>query len=403
MHRFKKYAMKYLSLFSLLVSVTLLGQNINDEVIEFQAIKAPIQLLPEEQRFYNVTVDSPYNLTTDDVINQSKVDFQKELSDYGDKVAQSEAEYQQKLKDHEEEIKKANEKFKTESDAFEKLTLVERMVIIDQGKKPKLVVPAKPEYYKPQEPKYQDPNLDDYIIVNNQVLASQIVIQGFTRGKNNVEILINIQKVEFQDNAGQSYARQPTKLLVKVNGQEVISENYFQDFEFVSSSPTNNINKPRQEKNYLEKVMTFLNQKLNDTFAFQAENKKIKIEYVKNNKNNYDDLERAHIYVTTNLKKLQADNAAEVNKMAMDNLKKGTDIWLEALKKVNYKDSKALFNAKIGKMIYFNLMRLNVALGNKAEAEKYLNEFQENLVYLKLSYDEERELNQLENAIYKNK
>lgn len=395
--------MKYLSLFSLLVSVTLLGQNINDEVIEFQAIKAPIQLLPEEQRFYNVTVDSPYNLTTDDVINQSKVDFQKELSDYGDKVAQSEAEYQQKLKDHEEEIKKANEKFKTESDAFEKLTLVERMVIIDQGKKPKLVVPAKPEYYKPQEPKYQDPNLDDYIIVNNQVLASQIVIQGFTRGKNNVEILINIQKVEFQDNAGQSYARQPTKLLVKVNGQEVISENYFQDFEFVSSSPTNNINKPRQEKNYLEKVMTFLNQKLNDTFAFQAENKKIKIEYVKNNKNNYDDLERAHIYVTTNLKKLQADNAAEVNKMAMDNLKKGTDIWLEALKKVNYKDSKALFNAKIGKMIYFNLMRLNVALGNKAEAEKYLNEFQENLVYLKLSYDEERELNQLENAIYKNK
>jgi len=40
-------------------------------------------------------------------------------------------------------------------------------------------------------------------------------------------------------------------------------------------------------------------------------------------------------------------------------------------------------------------------MNRKADAEKYLNELQENLIGIKLSYDEQNELKALENEIYK--
>ncbi len=70
-------------------------------------------------------------------------------------------------------------------------------------------------------------------------------------------------------------------------------------------------------------------------------------------------------------------------------MKKGIDIWVETLKKVDFKNEKSDFNSKIGKFIYFNLIRLYLAIDNKAEAEKYLNQMQENLVYIKLSSSED--------------
>lgn len=393
--------MRHLNLLFLLFTFNLFAQGTSTETISFESIKAPEIVMPENQRSFSVKVNSPYNLTADDVVKQHKANFDKELADYDNKVIQSEKEYQDLLAKHDDEVKRANEKFKTESDAFGKLSMIERLAMIDQGKKPVLSVPAKPEYVKPLKPVYEEPNLNDYIIVNNDVLASQISLKGFQRGKNNVDISIEMQQVQFQDNAGQSYAKQPVLVIVKANGEEKLNETYFQEFEFISTSPTNNINKPYQEKMYLEKVMVFLNQKLNDMFAFQGEAKKITLETIKNKKNEYDDLERADIYVATNLKKLQAGNESEVNEMAIQNMKKGTDIWVEVLKKVDYKDSKAKYNAKIAKMLYLNLIRLNVAMNNKKEAEKFLNEMQENLINLKLNYSEEQELNQLERTIYK--
>jgi hypothetical protein len=84
-------------------------------------------------------------------------------------------------------------------------------------------------------------------------------------------------------------------------------------------------------------------------------------------------------------------------------LQKGIDIWTNTLSKIDYKDKKADFNAKIAEFVYFNLIRLNLALGNKKDAEKYLNEMQENMIYMKLSYDDENALKSIENQIYKSK
>jgi len=389
------------TLFFLFLIMAVKAQNISLEQIDFQLLQQPKELIDAANRNYKVMVSSPYNLTADQVIKNAKADHQKALAEYGTVVANSEKEHQEKLKEHNVEVARAKEKFELESAEFKKLSMLERLSMTEQGKNPKLVTPEKPVYYKPQPPVYRDPNLNDYLIVDNKVLASQIGIEGFKPGAGYVDITVDIQPVSFQDNAGQTFINQPTKLVVKVNGQEKINTTFFQDYVFLSSSPSNNVNQPLEEKNHLNRVIKFLNQYLNENYGFTAARKTVKISSVKN-KGKYDDLERADIYVKTNLKKLQP-TLSEMNTTAFANMQKGVDIWVETLGKIEYKNKKADFNADIAQFIYFNLIRLNLALNKKAEAEKYLNQFQENQVYIKLNYDETQELKRLESEIYQSK
>src|SRR5690606_22701123 len=149
----------------------------------------------------------------------------------------------EKLADYEKEVISSKEKFAQESAEFKKLTLLERLAMTDQGKNPKLTTPTKPVYYKPSEPVYRQPNLAEYTIVDNNVLASKININGFTRGAGYIDIALDIKPVAFQDNTGQTFANQPTKLIVKVNGVQKIDETFFKEYAFISAYPTNNINK----------------------------------------------------------------------------------------------------------------------------------------------------------------
>jgi hypothetical protein len=391
------------SCFFLLLNSTLsFAQSISAENIEFDVIKAPKYETEEAQRLFKVTVTSPYNLTANDVIKQSEVDFELELKNYDKVVANSETEYQQKLKNYDSEVETAKKKFTLESDEFKKLSMLERLTMTDQGKNPKLVTPSKPNYIKPAKPVYANPNLNDYIIVNNDVLSTQININGFSRSGNYVDVLVDIKKLTFQDNAGQTFANQPTKVVVKVNGVEKATTTFFQDFKFVSSSPSNNINKPLTEKTFLNDVIATVNKYLNENFGYQTYKSSVKILSVKNKSNKYDDLEKADIYVTTNLRKLNPQNP-EITKVAMVGLQKAIDTWTTTLTKVDFKDKKSDYNATIAEFIYFNLIRLNLALNNKSVAEKYLNDMQENLIYMKMSSTNENELKEIENQIYKSK
>jgi hypothetical protein len=392
---------KLLSLLFVLTSSAIYAQSISSEKIEVQSLKQPKNFIDPNSRQLKVTVASPYNLTADDVIRNSKNEHQKALDNYDNDVLNSQRQFQAKLKEFEADQAKAKEKYEFEMVQFKKLSIIERMTMTDQGKNPKLASENKPEYYKPLPPIYREPDLNDYIIVDNNVLASQININGFTKGNSYVDVLVDIKAVNFQDNAGQTYANQPTKIIVKVNGVEKSNASFFTEFKYISSSPTNNINKPREEKNHLNGVVGFINQYLNDNYGYTVVRRDVEISKVKN-KGKYDDLEKAHIYVTTNLKKLQPAMPEE-NTVALANMKKGTDIWLQTLEKIDFKDSKSDFNAKIAEFIYINLIRLNLALNNKVEAEKYLNQYQENQIYMKLSSDDKKELDSMEKEIYNKK
>ncbi len=390
---------KLLSLLSILSLNFSYSQSISSEKIEVKSLKQPKNFIDPNSRQLKVTVTSPYNLTADDVIRNSKTDHQKALDNYDQDVLNSQKQFRSKLDEYEADQVKAREKYEFELAQFKKLSLLERMTITDQGKNPKLSTENKPEYYKPLPPIYREPNLNDYIIVDNNVLASEININGFTKGSPYVDVLVDIKSVNFQDNAGQTFANQPSKIIVKVNGVEKSNATFFTEFKYISSFATNNINKPREEKNHLNSVVDFINQYLNENYGYTVVSQNIEISKVKN-KGKYDDLEKAHIYVTTNLKKMQP-GMPEENTVALTNMKKGTDIWVQTLEKVDFKDSKSDFNAKIAEFIYMNLIRLNLALNNKVEAEKYLNQYQENQIYMKLSSDDKKELDSMEKQIYK--
>jgi hypothetical protein len=376
------------------------AQSTTSEMVLYKVpvvAKYPIEAL---NRNFKVKVTSPYTLKTDDIVAQSKLDFQAELKNYDKVVADSEVEFKNRLATYDEDVIKAKEKYTLESAEFKKMTLFERLAMTDQGKAPKLVTPTKPEYYKPTKPVYNEPNFNNYIIVDNDVLATQIGITGFSRGGNYVDISVDIKKMNFQDNAGQTFANQPTKLIVKVNGTEKINTMFFQDFKLYSNSPSNNLNKPLSEKNYLNEVIAHVNAYLDENYGIRYSTPSVRIATVKNNKGKYDELEKASVYVATNLRKLNPESP-EMTAAGMAGMQKGIDIWKDTISKIQWKDKKADLNAKIGTYVYLNLIRVNLAVGNKKEAEKTLNEFQENIIYMDLSSEEKSEVQQFESAIYK--
>ncbi len=120
------------------------------------------------------------------------------------------------------------------------------------------------------------------------------MIDGYSRGGNYIDISVNMERTNFQDNAGKSFASQPTKLVVKQGGTVKIDKNLFSDFEEIASSPTNEINLGSHEKNYLQKVIARINDILAENYGFSKIVSTVKLESVKN-KGEYDDLEKAHI------------------------------------------------------------------------------------------------------------
>jgi len=389
---------KNLFLFALFVNGFLFSQRIESENITVNILQEPIYPAELQNRNYSVTVNSTYNITKEDVLKKSKEDFEKQLDTYNINIEAAKNEYQGKLDSFDMEVKKLTDKYKTESDQFNKLSTIEKLAVTTGP--PTLKLPVRPELHLRPVPKYYEPDLRNALIVDNKVLESQINIDGLSKSGKYLEILVDIDRTKFQDNAGKTFANQPTHILVKQNGVVKLDKIYFNEFEQVSSSPSNEVNLSSLENQFLQKIINKINSVLNENFGYQAKNTFIKLETVKN-KGDYDDLEKASMYVATNLRKLQAKPDYEPNKAAMENMQKGINIWKDILAKIDYKDKKALLNEKIASYVYMNMIRLNLALGNKKEAEKYLNDMQEHLVNIKLSYDQERELNNLETTIYK--
>ncbi|MDQ0592924.1 tetratricopeptide (TPR) repeat protein [Chryseobacterium ginsenosidimutans] len=377
----------------------LLAQRIDKETISFQLLKEPVFSTDLKDRTFTILIKSPYNITKDDVLRISKEEYQRKVDNYQTNVETAKTEHQERLKDYEAEVKKLQEKFKLESAEYSKLSAVEKIATTNGA--PVLRLPSRPVLNIPSIPLYKQPDLKDALIVDNKILASQLDVVGFSKGGNYLDIVIEMERTNFQDNQGKTFANQPVRIIAKQNGSVKLDKTYFSDFAEIASVPTNELNLNSHEKMYLQRMMDRARNIINDNFGYQMINSAVTLETVKN-KGDYDDLEKAYIYVTTNLKKLQAKSDYAPNKVAMENMQKGIDVWKTALTKVNYNDKKALYNQKIGEYLYFNLIRLNIALGNYQEAEKYLNELQDHLVDIKLSYDANLELKRLEEKIYNN-
>jgi hypothetical protein len=121
--------MKYF-LLALMLSVFHFGfsQKVNEEKIKFTDTRLPLKPI-KTIKSYNFTVVSPYPENNNSAKEFAQKKYQEELANYPNVVAESERKYDDQLKKHEEDVATARENFKIESDAFDKMTLIEKTIV----------------------------------------------------------------------------------------------------------------------------------------------------------------------------------------------------------------------------------------------------------------------------------
>jgi len=376
------------------------AQRVQSEEISYFDVRTPNNPFDSSINSYNVIVETPYTLTVEELSAQSLAEFEVEKANYATVIEESKTEYQNLLTNYDEDVKRSEARYDKEMQDFKDLSLLERLTLTEQGKKPILKVPNKPAYLKPLEPKYEQPNLSDYLIFDNNVLADGVELFGYEKG-NDVLFVINISKMTFQDNGGQTFYSQPTVLKV-MKGTELIDEKTFnEEFEFLTSSSSNTINLDRYEKDNVGKIMKNVTTYINEEFGFIPEAASITIEFPKNRNREYDALENAKIKAISAYRKLKKDATSSTRERAISELEGVRDIWKAELAKVDYNDRKAVMNKDVGKMILFNLMRVDITLKDKTKAEETLGLMQKRRIDLDLDYDEKKEFTRLEELVYK--
>ena len=391
----------YLLVFACIaISVSSFAQRALSEKISYFNVRTPNNPLEESIKSYKAIVEIPYTLTVEELSTQSLAEFEIEKANHAQVVKDSEAEFEERLAGHDEEVAKAEARYDKEMKHFKDLSLLERLALTDQGKKPQLRVPAKPRYVEPREPVYVQPNLDDHLIFDNQVLADNVELLGYEKG-NDLLIVINITKMAFQDNGGQTFYAQPTNLKVMKGATVIDEKNFDEEFQFLTSSNSNTINLDRYEKNNVKKIMTDIGTYINEEFGFIPVASTITIEFPKNKKREYDVLENAKIKAISAYRKMKKDASGDTRQRAIDELIAVRDLWKSELAKIDYKDKKALMNKDVAVMIFYNLMQVDISLKDKAQAEETLALLQERRIDLDLNYDEKNAFTKLEEQVYK--
>lgn len=374
------------------------SQRLLSESVSFVKLQEPTIKLNLQQKTFKYKIQVPYTMKMEDLEKVSKEEFQDKLANYDNVVKQSEIDHQQQLKDHEKAIIDEKEKFRLESEQFSKLSLIERLTLTEQGKKPQLRLPSKPIYQKPSKPIYSNPNVSDYLIFDTNVMESKMNLKGYEKGESGIYFEINFSTMQFQDNANQVYGKQPTSLKVKVNNQIVEEKLFANDFTMLTSGSTASIRKNNYENSNVEKILNEIQLYVNDVYGYKSVNYTSKIFFIKN-KGEYDDLEKAKVFAVSGFNKMKASNSPEVKVKAMIDINKAIELWKSKLELINYKDKNAIYNSNVAKAILFNLIGVYVDTDDKKSAEEYFSILQENKVQIKFDYDEESYYKILESSI----
>ena len=102
---------------------------------------------------------------------------------------------------------------------------------------------------------------------------------------------------------------------------------------------------------------------------------------VKNRKGEYDDIEKARDFAISGYK-----NYTEHQEDAVKDIANAIAIWEKTMTEVNYDDSKARIDEKVGTALLKNLIFATIMTNEFVKANKYLTDFKS----LRLSYDDKQ-------------
>ncbi len=365
------------------------AQNIKKQDVSYDDIRLPLSPI-EGLTSYVFLVETPYPYNTNGVDDLAKQQFEDELANYPQTIADAEEKYQEDLANYDYDVEMARENFKLESDEFNKMSKLEKLAMSDQ--KPKLKLPRKPVYRKPSQPVYRKPNTTNQIVFDPAILAkSYLNIDGFERGETNNTLSgkVTLSTFEYTEperkvDTKKKYnaktkqqetvrvvtyttgIKRPTYLYLEYEG-EVLFDGLFNDSDVFENLVTSNSpNIKILEKNSVTNTISEINEYLNDNYGFSPMGNSISLNYVKNKKGEYDDLEEALAQATAGL-------TDYVFMEENENIKTAIEIWTSELNEYVPDDKKARIDGKVATSIVFNLLEIYVATNDMVNADAMMD------------------------------
>ena len=383
---------------------TINAQNIQTIGVSFTQTLFPKKTLPANIKNYAVTVTTPY-LKDDSTFRKIAEDkYQADLKNYPNVIADAKKKFDEvEMVNYNVKLEEAKERYKLESDQFNKMTTLERLALID--KKPVLQYPQKPVYYHPPQPRLESINVGDIIIYNPETLAKTYVkLNGFGDGTDGLQIKIDFKGFEYLEPVAslvnvenynpqtkeKFYTKQtqfvtkfrhPTMLQVSIDGNNLSSGIFQGTSEYQSKATSSKPTRLYIERQEIESIMSRINQYLNDQYGYVTVSRYATVYTVKNRKGEYDDVEKARDFAISGYK-----NYTDHQEDAVKDLANAIAIWEKIITEVNYDDSKARIDEKVGTAMLKNIIFASIIINEFEKANKYLTDFKS----LRLSYDDKQ-------------
>ena len=380
------------------------AQNIETIRVQFTQTLFPKKTLPGNIKNYNVTVTTPYLKDDSSFRRIAEEKYQKDLKNFPNVLKEAEKNfYDIDITNHNRKVEEAKERYKLESEQFSKMSTLERLALID--KKPVLQIPERPVYVAPQPPRVESINVGDVIIYNPETLAkSYIKLNGFGDGTDGIQIKIDFKGFEYVEPVASLVSvenynpqtkekfytkqtqfvtkyRHPTMLQVIVDGKNLSSGIFQGTSEYQTKNTSSKPTRIYIERQEIETIMSNINNYLNDQYGYVTVNRYAVLYSVKNRKGEYDDLEKARDFAVSGYK-----NYTLHQEDAVKDIANAIAIWEKTITEVNYDDSKARIDEKVGTAILKNLIFATIMTNEFEKANKYLTDFK----LLRLSYDDKQ-------------
>lgn len=380
------------------------GQTIETIRIAFNQTLFPKKTLPGNVKNYSVVVTTPYLKDDSSFRKIAEEKYEKDLKNFPNVLKEAEKNfYDTQITEHNRKVEEAKERYKLESEQFNKMSTLERLALID--KKPVLQIPQRPVYVAPQPPRIESINVGDIIIFNPETLAkSYVKLNGFGDGQDGLQIKIDFKGFEYVEPVAtlvsvenynpqtkeKFYTKQtqfvtkyrhPTTLQITLNNKIIESGVFQATSEFQTKATSSKPTRLYIERQEVETIMSSINSYLNGQYGYTTLTRYGILYSVKNKKGEYDDVEKAKDFAVSGYK-----NYTEHQEDAVKDIANAIAIWEKTITEVNYDDNKARIDEKVGTAILKNLIFATIMTNEFEKANKYLTDFKS----LRLSYDDKQ-------------
>ena len=374
-------------LLSMSIAVGVTAQKIEDTVLKYEYVQQPLSPL-EGLESYNFTVNTPYPENNDALMAQAEREYQERLAGYPAEVEEAQRIHDETVANYDDQVALAQENFKLETEAFDKLSAIEKLAL-EEGR-PKLRMPYKPGPFRaPSEPYYIEPNTSTSIIFKPEVLAdTYLSVEGFDEGTTNaltgtVEMeafessqperkvsskrVYNSTTKQYVDQKTYSFetaTKRPTRLILEFNGQTIYNDIFEGTGDYTTTTTASSPNMFQLEKDNVSNILSKINKFINEQHGFVKVPATLTVRAPKN-KGDYDDLEKAGKLAKRGINPMGSSDGVE-------ELTEAIRVWETVLGESDLNDKKARINNKVTQSLYQNLIEAAIFREDFVRAQDFL-------------------------------